>query len=819
MAITITIGNSSGIDVAAYLADFDANFAPVGFGYFSSNPNDFSGKQYAATEQSNLIPNTGLQSVVADSGGAGINYDFATHVVGGTVDSVSFGYGMTYDGGTDSFPLTQLDLTISGLGLTGSGSGNLVSQFLNDMRTGSAATLNSLLSAAEINFVGGSGGDTFTGYAHNDTIDGGDGNDTLGGAGGDDTLTGGIGNDTFVYDGQGADTITDFNGGPSVGDVIRVTGGYATFAEIQAHATLVNGGADTRIDFGGGNMLTLTGFNGTLNANDFTFGTIVIPTGPEVSVSGNGVDIADGDTNPSATDGTSFGSVVLGASAIHTFTVTNGGSTALTTSGLKLPKGFVLIGQTLPASIAPGASASFQVKLDTTKVGAYTGIVTFKTNDADEGTFDFVVSGSVVQPEIDVRGNGLSIKDGSKKALLADHTDFGPGIGLDDTPPVRTFTITNAVGAADLTISSAALVGTGFTLLTDLTGVVLQGGQSVTFDVSIDTTIAGTRSATIQINNNDANEGLYDFVVTGNVGPRNVVGSDGVDDVWAATANPERFDGKTGTDTVSYDGAGAAVVASLASPAKNTGFAAGDLYTSIENLIGSDFADTLTGDAANNVLEGGAGADKLDGGAGIDTASYANAAGAVKADLLSAASNLGEAAGDTYKNIENLLGSAFGDILTGNAVANAIDGGAGSDTLTGNGGVDTLTGGLGADTFRFNTAKDGGATGDVITDFVSGEDLIGIQRSGFKILAGVDLGAVGALDFAAHYFVSAVGSPATTGNPSGVTATETGHGQFLFNETTNQLWWDEDGSGAKQALLLATFQNGAHVLATDFDLL
>lgn len=110
-------------------------------------------------------------------------------------------------------------------------------------------------------------------------------------------------------------------------------------------------------------------------------------------------------------------------------------------------------------------------------------------------------------------------------------------------------------------------------------------------------------------------------------------------------------------------------------------------------------------------------------------------------------------------------------------------------------------------------------TGDLITDFVSGEDVIGIQRSGFKILAGVDLGAADALDFATHYFVSAVGDAPTTANQSGVTATETGHGQFLFNETTNQLWWDADGTGKQAAVLLASFQNGAHVLATDFDLL
>jgi hypothetical protein len=56
-------------------------------------------------------------------------------------------------------------------------------------------------------------------------------------------------------------------------------------------------------------------------------------------------------------------------------------------------------------------------------------------------------------------------------------------------------------------------------------------------------------------------------------------------------------------------------------------------------------------------------------------------------------------------------------------------------------------------------------------------------------------------------------------NPSGVAATATLHGQFLFNQATDQLWWDEDGAGTKKAaVLLATFSNGAHLVASDFDL-
>jgi large repetitive protein len=84
-----------------------------------------------------------------------------------------------------------------------------------------------------------------------------------------------------------------------------------------------------------------------------------------------------------------------------------------------------------------------------------------------------------------------------------------------------------------------------------------------------------------------------------------------------------------------------------------------------------------------------------------------------------------DATGDTFVGVENLLGSAFKDILTGDDLANRLDGGLGNDILNGAGGIDTLigglgndrlTGGAGADVFQFN-----GAFGaDTITDFWAG---------------------------------------------------------------------------------------------------
>lgn len=153
----------------------------------------------------------------------------------------------------------------------------------------------------------------------------------------------------------------------------------------------------------------------------------------------------------------------------------------------------------------------------------------------------------------------------------------------------------------------------------------------------------------------------------------------------------------------------------------------------IEGLHGNDVlgggggSDTLIGGDGNDILNGGAGADVLDGGAGIDTATYAAATSGVTVSLANPALNTGIAAGDTFIQVENLLGSAFADRLTGDNGANRITGGAGNDTLSGGGGDDVLlggagqdvmTGGAGADRFIFsNMAESAVAAPDSILDF------------------------------------------------------------------------------------------------------
>jgi Ca2+-binding RTX toxin-like protein len=227
--------------------------------------------------------------------------------------------------------------------------------------------------------------------------------------------------------------------------------------------------------------------------------------------------------------------------------------------------------------------------------------------------------------------------------------------------------------------------------------------------------------------NDTLNGGLGDDALNGEAGNDTLDGGDG-DDTLNGGVGDDVLTGGAGTDTASYSDATAGVTVSLATAGAQATGAGSDTLTGIENLTGSAHNDVLTGDAGANRLKGGAGDDLLDGGDGddlidgedgIDRLTYAAAAAAITVSLATTqAQATGGAGVDTILNIENVTGSAYGDVLTGNANANDIVGGAGDDTVNAGGGADTVDGGDGNDTLNGGLGNDvlnGGAGIDLAT--------------------------------------------------------------------------------------------------------
>ena len=177
-------------------------------------------------------------------------------------------------------------------------------------------------------------------------------------------------------------------------------------------------------------------------------------------------------------------------------------------------------------------------------------------------------------------------------------------------------------------------------------------------------------------------------------------------------------------------------------------------------LISNDSGSTLLGLAGNDFMIGGKGNDTFDGGTGVNTVSYHAAKGPVTVDLsITTAQDTVSAGHDTLNNIQNLIGSDYGDHLTGNAQANVITGGVGNDVINGGGGNDTLIGGLGnntltggdgADTFKYLAGNSGH---DTITDFTVGTDKLDLSQ----LLQG-DGATASTLDDYLHFKVTGSGS-------------------------------------------------------------
>lgn len=124
-----------------------------------------------------------------------------------------------------------------------------------------------------------------------------------------------------------------------------------------------------------------------------------------------------------------------------------------------------------------------------------------------------------------------------------------------------------------------------------------------------------------------------------------------------------------------------------------------------DSLSGGTGDDVLNGGEGQDQLTGGSGNDTIDGGDGVDSVQLQGVAGVgVTLNLATGVSTGGDGV-DTIRNVENVTGSSYADVITGSAADNRIAGGGGSDTVFAGAGNDIVV--LGA-------ASQGGGAPDVV---------------------------------------------------------------------------------------------------------
>ncbi|WP_258767759.1 S-layer family protein [Bradyrhizobium arachidis] len=614
-----------------------------------------------------------------------------------------------------------------------------------------------------VNAVRGSAfADVILGDANANTLDGRDGNDRIAGRGGADTLTGGNGADTFVYaDGDGADTITDFD--RTQGDTIDLTGlsGLFTLADVQSKATV--SGGNTIINVGSGNTLTLIGVT-SLQQSDFIFpnattGTsgsdVLLGTSQADAISGlagndrlqgfGGNDLLDGGADFDRavyTDATGGISVNLAAGTasgpgVGTDTLVaiegavgsdfadtfNATGFAGTTGTPGTPIGFNEFegrggNDTILSAVNPLGAALTRVSYLSATAGVTVDIAAGTADgDGSVGHDTFVGSGIIA-----VWGSSFA------DTLFGSNNGFGTievfaGFAGDDTIDGR-----GGFDRADYNIDPTTTSG----ITVNLAAGTLTGDATVGTDtlVSIEA-VRGTNFADTYNASGFSNASTN----SGSSGTFNEFTGEGGNDIITGNGNTR----------LGFNNATAGVVVDIAAGTATGDASVGsDTFTGVNAIMGTMFTDSLSGSGSNETFTGLGGNDTIDGRGGFDTAGYNNiylSSGSVSIDMATGTATGDSSIGtDTLRSIEAIQGTNLADtyVATGYGLAGALNVGnngtfnqfeglGGDDAITGNGNTRLIyanaTGPV-TITFGLNswTSTTSGASGTVTGDGSVGTD-------------------------------------------------------------------------------------------------
>ncbi len=684
--------------------------------------------------------------------------------------------------------------------------------------------IENVIGTGDIDALTGDGNaNRLTGLAGADTLDGAGGNDVLEGGAAGDILSGGAGNDTASYESAGGGVVASLDGslvhtGDALGDVYdsieNLTG--SDFAD-----TLAGNGNANRLD-GGSNADTLIGNCGidTLNGGD---GADILDLGHDLTALDR-IDGGDGYDKLTVDGNYALGVVFTAATMVNVdeIAIADGNSYKFTLVDANNVDDLTIDGSVLTGSnwLSVNAAAEASKALLATGGSGADTLIGGKGDDVlAGGNGNDTLTGNDGIDDLDGGAGNDNLNGGNGNDLIA----IGAGIDTvvagagDDNIDAGSFLtsaerIDGGLGTDVLTLAGDYAVGVTFTTttVTNIETILLTDGNSYKLTLNDATTAAAAQltvdgSALTGGNAmfvNGALEKSGSLVLIGGDGADTLTGGGGID-AFGGSKGADVMNGGANTDIVSYENsdAGVTIDLTLAGAQGGGGDGAGDILSNIENLVGSTFADRLTGNAQVNFFIGGDGGDTIDGGAGNDTVEYLGSDTGVTVDLtLGTQGGSGHAAGDQLLNIENLVGSDLDDALTGDDKANQLEGRAGIDTLFGGAGNDVLlggddgdllvggdgsdkmTGGAGSDRFAWEAGPIVGL--DTITDFTFSDildisdlvvgfvedvskitDFVRFVASGNNTVVQIDAdGAVGGSDFVSLATLTGVTGPSANVN-------------------------------------------------------
>lgn len=596
-----------------------------------------------------------------------------------------------------------------------SGNDTLIGNSRNNVMIGGAG--NDVLDGGAGNdtLSGGTGDDILLGGTGNDTLLGGTGNDTLDGGAGTDRMTGNGGNDIYFID--GGDTVVEYvNEGD---DAIIITTPTSSFT-LGAHLeVLINRSGGAFQGIGNGFSNQLIGGTGEdilegLDGDDTLMGL----SGNDRLEGGNGNDLLNGGDGQDTLIGGTGNDVYVISDAFDTITeLENGGNDTVRTNlqYYQLQAQVENLAHVGNAIFFEGHGNALDNIIESNAVSSrlfgYAGNDTLLSDAGND-----VLSG----------GEGDDQMQGGLGSDTLDYSDHGVAVDVD----LRRGSSLSTLGNDTFSGMENIIGGSNADQLTGDAGTnILHGGagdDQIHGDAG-DDYLTGDLGDD-QITGDDGNDQL-----DGGLGNDQLIGGSG-SDIFTDLHGFNTFDGGESDDTISYasfsdllvspivvidlgsnfadiDSLGTIYIPGISSDSREN--YSRNLFSSIENAIGSNGEDLIYGNSGNNQLDGlggndfiqgDFGNDLIHGGDGIDTVGfdYLSLHNHTKISLILNSStvfdnSLNVIEADRIFEIENVLGSFGSDEIWGDDSNNALDGEYGSDTLYGLGGDDTLIGGRGSD--------------------------------------------------------------------------------------------------------------------------